>query len=89
MPASVAAKIRSRSTASTPMPPPLVRMASRLPVNGSSRAERFGGGEQFVEIEHAQQAGAAERGIIDRIGAGERAGMGRAPPWRLARAVRI
>ena len=38
--------------------------------------QRFGGGEQLVEIEHAQQAGAAKRGIVDRIGSGERAGVG-------------
>ncbi|HEU0116287.1 MAG TPA: hypothetical protein VFQ80_16480 [Thermomicrobiales bacterium] len=39
-------------------------------------AERFRRGEQFVEIAHAQQPGAAKRGIVNRIGAGQRAGMG-------------
>ena len=34
------------------------------------------GGEQFVEVEHAKHAGAAERGIIDGIGAGQRSGVG-------------
>ena len=58
------------------MPPPLVRMASRLPGNGLHPSERLGRREQFVEIEHPQQAGAAERRVVDRIGAGERAGVG-------------
>ena len=39
--------------------------------------KRLGRGEELVEIEHAQQSGPAEGRIIDRIGAGERAGMGR------------
>ena len=38
-------------------------------------AERFGGGEELVEVEHAQKPGAAKGGLIDRVGAGERAGM--------------
>ncbi len=38
-------------------------------------AERLRRGEQLVEIEHAQQAGAAECGVIDRIRAGQRPGM--------------
>ena len=48
------------------------------PLAGERRhmSEGLRGGEQFVEIEHAQQTGAAERGVIDRIRAGERAGMG-------------
>ena len=37
--------------------------------------ERLGRGKQLVEIEHPQQAGAAKRGVVDRIGTGERAGM--------------
>ena len=40
-------------------------------------SQRFGGSEQFVEVEHPQQAGAAERGAIDGVGTGERAGVGR------------
>ena len=50
-------------------------MASRLPAKLGNAAERLGGREQLVEIEDAQQAGAAERGVIDRVGAGERAGV--------------
>ena len=42
---------------------------------GLEVAERLGGGEQFIEILHAQEAGAAESGIIDGIGAGKRAGV--------------
>ena len=34
--------------------------------------ERLGGGEQFVEIEHAQETGTAERGVINRVGSGQR-----------------
>jgi len=37
--------------------------------------ERFGGSEQLVEVEHAQEPSAPECGIIDRIGAGERTGV--------------
>ncbi len=42
----------------------------------SDAPERFGSIEQFAEIEHAQQASAAKRCGVDRIRAGQRAGMG-------------
>ena len=38
---------------------------------------------------HAQQPGAAECGVIDRIRTGKRAGMGQRRLWRPGRAVRI
>ena len=38
--------------------------------------ECLGRGEQFVEVENAQQPGAPERGVIDRIGPGQRPGVG-------------
>ena len=38
--------------------------------------QRLGGGEELVEIEHAQQAGAAEGGVVDRVGTRQRARMG-------------
>ena len=38
--------------------------------------ERLGRVEQFVDIGDAQQAGAAEGGVVDRVGAGQRTGMG-------------
>ena len=38
--------------------------------------ERLGGVEQLLEIEHAQQAGPAERRVVDRIRSRERAGVG-------------
>ena len=38
--------------------------------------QRLGAVEQFAQIQHAQDAGAAERGVIDRVRAGQRAGMG-------------
>ena len=41
--------------------------------------ERFGGGEQFVEIEHPQQTGAMERGVVDGIRSGH------APVWAYRR----
>ena len=47
--------------------------------------ERLGGGEELVEIEDAQKPGAAKGGVIDRVGAGERAGMRRGGP----RALRV
>ena len=33
-------------------------------------------GEQFVEVEHAKHAGAAERGVIDGIRTGQCSGVG-------------
>ena len=39
--------------------------------------ERLGAVEQFAKIRHPQHSGAAERGVIDRVRAGQRAGMGR------------
>ena len=48
-------------------------------------AERLGRGEELVEVEHAQQPGAAKGGLVDRVGAGERAGMGCRGP----RALRV
>jgi hypothetical protein len=50
----------------------------RKPLAGERRkpSQRFGGGEQFVEIDDAQQTGAAKRGVIDRVRSGERPGMG-------------
>ena len=59
------------------MPPPLVRMARRLPGNGFWRPSVSAAAKSLVEIEHAQQARAAERSIVDGIGAGERARVGR------------
>ncbi len=59
------------------MPPPLVRIASRFPGGGFDAAERLGAVEQFAKIRNPQHAGTAERGIIDRVRTGERAGMGR------------
>ena len=47
--------------------------------------ERFGGGEELVEVEHAQEPGAAKGGLIDGVGAGERAGVRRRGP----RALRV
>ena len=47
--------------------------------------ERLGGGEELVEVEDAQEPGAAKGGVVDRIRAGERAGMRRCG----ARALRV
>ena len=74
--ASVPPRSISRSTASTPMPPPLVRMASRLPANGLNSSERGCRREQLVEIEHAKHAGAAERGVVDGVRTGQGPGVG-------------
>ena len=67
----------SRSTASTPMPPPLVRIASRFPGGDSTRPSVSAQSNNSRKIRHPQHAGAAERGIVDRVRAGQRAGMGR------------
>ena len=85
MPASSPPRSTSRSTASTPTPPPLVKIARRLPDIVDTARQRFGGREQLVEIDHAQQAGAAERSVVDRIRAGQRAGMRQ----RRLRALRV
>ena len=56
----------SRSTARTPMPPPLVRIASRLP-GRLRRAPASRRSRTAREIEHPQHPGAAKRGVIDRV----------------------
>ncbi len=38
-------------------------------------AQGFGGLEKFAEIEDAEQAGAAEGGIVDLVGSGKRPGV--------------
>ena len=58
------------SVASTPAPPPLVRMASRSPGSRLDVPSDLDGGKEFVEAQHAQKAGAAERGVVDGVGAG-------------------
>ena len=40
-------------------------------------SQGFGGGEQLVQRQHPQQAGTTEGGVVDRVGAGQRTGMGR------------
>ena len=52
-------------------------------------AERLGAVEQLAQIRHAQHAGAAERRVIDRVRAGQRAGMGRGRLGALRHAARI
>ena len=59
------------------MPPPLVRIASRFPGGDFDAAQRLGAVEQLAQIGDPQDAGAAERRIVDRVRAGQRAGMGR------------
>ena len=46
-------------------------------------AEGLGGGEELVQGQHPQQAGAAERGVVDRVRAGQGAGMGGGRPRTL------
>ncbi len=46
-----------------------------IAAKGLEIRERLGRGEQFVEIDNAQEAGAAKGGVIDRVRAGERAGV--------------
>ena len=59
------------------MPPPLVRIASRFPGGDFNATQRLGAVEQLAQIRHPQDPGAAERGVIDRVRAGQRAGVGR------------
>ena len=59
------------------MPPPLVRIASRFPGRRFDPPERLGAVEQFAKIRYPQHAGALKRGIVDRVRAGQRAGVGR------------
>jgi len=50
-------------------------------------AERLGGVEQLAEIEHAQQPGALERRLVNRIGARQRTAMGCRGPRALRMAA--
>ena len=47
-----------------------------LALEGAETPERLGGREQFVEVEHAQQAGPTESRGVDRVDPRERAGVG-------------
>ncbi len=67
----------SRSIARTPMPPPLVRIASRFPGGAVDAPQRLGAVKQLAKIRYPQDSGATERGIVDRVRTGQRAGMGR------------
>ena len=84
MPARVPPRSASRSTASTPIPPPLVRMASRLPGNGRTRPERLRRGKQLIQIEYPQadRRGETRRRRPHRHRRARRCAS--APPWRLA-----
>ena len=57
--------------------------------NGFCAPERLGGCEHLVEIGDAQQAGAAKRGLIDGVRAGERAGVRRGGLRTLRMAARL
>ena len=57
------------------MPRPLVTIASRSPLKGLHAPERLGRVEQTVNVAYAQQAGAAEGGLIDFVG------VARLPAW--------
>ena len=59
------------------MPPPLVRIASRFPGGEVDTPQRLGAVEQLAKIRHPQDPRATERGIIDRVRTGQRAGVGR------------
>ena len=50
-------------------------MASRSPRWRRHARQRCGGVEQFLDLVDAQHAGAPERGVVDGIGAGQRAGV--------------
>jgi hypothetical protein len=50
-------------------------MASRLPENGLQASERLRGGEQLLQVEYAQEAGPAERRIVDGVCSGKRPGV--------------
>ena len=54
----------------------------RKPLAGEPRMPRqdLGGAEEILQVGHAQQACAPERGFVGGIGAGERAGVGQGGP---------
>ena len=58
----------------------------RQPLSGRrfEPPERLGAVEQLAKIGYPQDAGALKRGIVDRVRAGQRAGMGRGRLARLA-----
>ncbi len=55
------------------------------PETGFCRPSVSAAAKSCVEIEHAQEAGAAEGGVVDGVRAGERAGVGRGRLRGLAR----
>ena len=59
------------------MPPPLVRIASRFPGGESSRPRVSAQSNNSRRSRDPQNAGATERGVVDRVRTGERAGVGR------------
>ena len=73
--ASVPPRSPSRSAASTPAPPPLVRIASRSPPSLGWRASISAALKRSPSLSHAQQAGAPEGGLVGGVRAGKRAGV--------------
>ena len=65
----------SRSAAITPGPPALVTMPSRGPRGLICAAERLAGVEQVFDLVDADDAGAAEGGAVERVVAGDGAGV--------------
>ena len=60
-----------------------------LAARRADAAERLGTVEQLAQIVHPQHAGAAERGLVHRIGTGERAGVGRSSLGAVRHAARL
>jgi hypothetical protein len=68
--------LASASAAITPGPPPLVEDRQPLAVRcGWARARVSTAANSSSVVRHAQHAGAPDRGVVDIVGAGQRAGV--------------
>ena len=79
----------SRSIASTPMPPPLVRIASAFPGGNSTRPRVSAQSNNSRRSETRRIPARTERCLVDRVGTGQRAGVGRGSLRALRHAPRL
>ena len=59
----------------TPGPPALVTIGQARPQRDLLAADQLGAVEDLADLEDAGQAGALEGGVVDRVLAGQRAGV--------------
>ena len=86
--ASVPPRSPRWSAASTPAPPPLVRIGQPLAGEPGCRARTSAALNSSCQLAHAQHAGAAEGRLVGRVGAGQRAGVRQRCPGARLRCAR-